>query len=116
MRVRWMESPDDGHMAFLPLFDAATCDTGANRASVGMPPACVSACPTAALIFGDADDPDGPIAAAEAAGSRPLHSPGDARTDVLYRGLTDWQEERLNAGVALHPDDADPIYEQGKNT
>ncbi|MFT5679484.1 MAG: Fe-S-cluster-containing dehydrogenase component [Myxococcota bacterium] len=113
IRVRWMEDPSDGTMAFLPLFSAATCDLGVDRSEVGMLPACVAACPTAALIFGDAADEGGPIAALTAIG-RPLRQPGDASTEVIYRGLSDWQEERINAGVALHPDDADPIYEQGK--
>jgi Fe-S-cluster-containing dehydrogenase component len=112
LRVRWMENPADGTMAFLPLFHGQTCDLGEDRGAVGMLPACVAACPTAALVFGDEADEAGPLAELIASG-RTLRQPGDARDDVSYRGLSDWQEDRINAGVALHPDDADPIYEQG---
>lgn len=105
MRVRWMEHPDDGTMAFLPVFDAETCDLGGNRAAFGMEPACVSACPTRAL------------GVSERAGApeevRPLETLGDTKPGVLYRGHAAWQEAKLGAGVALHPDDEDIVYEQG---
>jgi len=114
VRVRWMARPEDGTMAFLPLFDAATCDYGANRRSVGMQPACVAACPTAALIFADAAEQGGAVDAAIDSGGRTLDRTGDARGDVLYRGLEGWQEDKMNAGVALHPDDEDITYEQGQ--
>lgn len=113
MRVRWMPSPDGGAMAFLPVFDAALCDYGADRAEAGLAPACVAACPTGALIFGDAADPSGPAKAQIDAGARALSAPGDTHPGVRYRGLADWQEGKLNSGVAPHPDDDDPIYELG---
>ena len=104
MRVRWMERPDDGTMAFLPVFDEATCDQGEARGRVGMPPACVSACPTAALKLGEEAE-----APAEA---RPFVARGRTKPGVLYVGHESWQETRLNDGAALHPDDEDIIYEQ----
>ena len=107
MRVRWMEAPDDGRMNFLPVFDEKTCDLGEARASVGKPPACVAACPTEALIFG------GDQKSLEAA--KPLGNPGDTKQGVRYIGHHPWQESKLNAGVALHADDEDIIYEQGRS-
>jgi len=112
MRVRWMEDPVDGRMAFLPVFDAGTCDSGEGRGRFGLAPACVAACPTSALIFGDREDPNDPVIAAAQAGS-PLSEPGETKTGVLYIGHEAWQEEKLNAGAALHPNDEDIIYEQG---
>ena len=108
MRVRWMEDPKDGRMAFLPVFEAKSCDYGEARAGFGMPPACVAACPTAALRIADrADRADRPTDA------RPLSRLGDTKPGVQYLGYRDWQEDKLNAGVALHPDDEDILYEQG---
>ena len=112
MRVRWMEDPSDGTMAFLPVFDEASCDLGKGRGRYGLSPACVDACPTRALIFGDAADEADPVVATAAA-ARPLQVPGDTKTGVLYIGHADWQEKRLNAGVALDPADEDIVYEQG---
>ncbi|MDJ0849760.1 MAG: hypothetical protein QNK04_15420 [Myxococcota bacterium] len=105
MRVRWMEDPSDGRMAFLPVFDAATCDHGEGRRAFGLPPACVSACPTAALTLAAAADV--PTSA------RPLEEPGSTKPGVRYIGHEPWQEKKLNAGAALHPDDEDILYEQG---
>ncbi len=105
MRVRWLEDPSDGRMAFLPVFAAATCDYGEARRSFGMPPACVSACPTSALRLGTAADVPGE--------ARPLAQPGSTKPGVRYIGHEPWQEAKLNAGAALHPDDEDIIYEQG---
>jgi Fe-S-cluster-containing dehydrogenase component len=104
MRVRWMEAPSTGRMTFLPVFDAATCDYGSARGEVGLPPACVSACPTAALSFGE--EADAPSSA------RLFEAPADTRPGVLYIGHEAWQEGKLNSGAALHPDDQDIIYEQ----
>jgi len=88
-------------MTFLPLF-AETCDLGANRAQHGLAPACVTACPTKALELVEE-------APAE---SQPLERKGDTRDDIVYRGHARWQEDAMNAGVALSPEDPDPIYEQ----
>ncbi|RMG19245.1 MAG: hypothetical protein D6731_00075, partial [Planctomycetota bacterium] len=62
MRVRWLPRPDRPGLAFLPLFDAERCDLGAGRARFGLRPACVEACPTHALAFGDLGDPADPAA------------------------------------------------------
>ncbi len=105
MRVRWMESPEDGRMAFLPVFSAGSCDYGEGRGRFGMAPACVAACPTGALAL---------VEKAEAAGdAKPLSVLGDTKPGVVYVGHRSWQEAKLNAGVALHPDDEDILYEQG---
>ncbi len=105
MRVRWMERPDDGRMAFLPVFDGESCDYGRDRARFGLEPACVNACPTRALDLIEAKG-----APAEA---KPLERPGSTRADVLYLAHEPWQETKLNAGAALHPEDEDILYEQG---
>ena len=36
----------------------------------------------------------------------------ECRRGVVYRGHARWQEDAMNAGVALSPEDPDPIYEQ----
>lgn len=105
MRVRWMENPQTGQMAFLPVFDADTCDYGEARRGHGMAPACVAACPTQALRLVEAADAP--------AGSRPLREPAETKPGVRYVGHADWQEKKLNRGAALDPKDEDPIYEQG---
>jgi Fe-S-cluster-containing dehydrogenase component len=114
MRVRWMEDPVDGRMAFLPVFDSETCDYGEDRARFGLSPACVGACPTGALIFGDHADPGDPVLG-PAQDATPLSHRGDTKVGVLYIGHKAWQEGKLNDGVALHPDDEDIIYEQGRS-
>ncbi|MBW2498819.1 MAG: hypothetical protein JRF61_16195 [Deltaproteobacteria bacterium] len=110
MRVRWMESPS-GKVAFLPVFAAESCDYGEARATVGMPPACVGACPTGALVLADLAAPS-PAARAILEAAEPLTERGDTKPGVLYRGHEAWQETKLNRGVALDPRDADIIYEQ----
>ncbi|MFT5587595.1 MAG: Fe-S-cluster-containing dehydrogenase component [Cognaticolwellia sp.] len=112
LRVRWLPDPKDGTMAFLPLFNASQCDYGADRSQVGLPPACVGACPTGALIFGDSTSKA--ITAQKTAGAEPLAWPADSKPGVLYRGAQPWQAEQLNNGVMPHHDDPDPIYEMGK--
>jgi len=100
-RVRWLPEPGDGRMTFLPLF-GSECDLGANRAAHGLAPACVTACPTKALELVDEAPAD----------AVPLERKGDTRDGVVYRGHARWQEDAMNAGVALSPEDPDPIYEQ----
>jgi len=114
MRVRWMEDPSDGRMTFLPVFDEATCDLGEGRQRFGLTPACVSACPTQALIFGDPADAADPVVKS-ASLARSLEAPGDTKAGVLYIDHAAWQEEKLNAGVALDPADEDIVYEQGRS-
>ena len=114
MRVRWLPRPDRPTMAFVPLFDGELCDLGAGRAQVGLPPACVAACPTTALIHGDLGDPDSTVSrAAVALDAQPLRAPeADLRADVLYAGHEPWQGHAVHRGCPLDPRDQDIIYEQ----
>lgn len=109
MRVRWLQDPGSAQMTFLPLFSEAHCDRCAHRQAVGRAPACVSACPTTALVFGDAGDPEIVEASRE---TRELQQRADTQRGVRYRGHHDWQEARLNRGVALDPADEDITYAQ----
>jgi len=112
MRVRWLEAAD-GRMSFLPLFDHDTCDLGAARGGVGMPPACVSACPTDALVFGDGADSGSDVSRKAAARSADvLADRRDSKEGVLYAGYAGWMDDKLNRGVALDPADDDITYEQ----
>ncbi len=116
MRVRWLPRPDRPGISFLPLFHAQTCDFGANRTSFGMLPACVDACPTGALQFGDAADPDTQVhQAARNSRAVPLESQAPTRADVRYIGLEAWHPDAIHAGVELSPEDSDIIYEQGRH-
>jgi Fe-S-cluster-containing dehydrogenase component len=112
MRVRWLPRPDRPGISFLPLFDADSCDFGENRGSVGLDPACVSACPTAALRFGDAEDPSSAVAQASKQGAKPFASAAKTKDDVIYIGVEPWHASKVHAGVPLSADDDDIIYEQ----
>jgi Fe-S-cluster-containing dehydrogenase component len=113
MRVRWLPRPDKPGISFLPLFDADKCDFGANRGSVGLDPACVAACPTAALKFGDADDAASTVAKeSKRHGAKPFTSPAKTRDGVVYIGVEPWHASKVNAGVPLSKNDEDIIYEQ----
>ncbi len=113
MRVRWLPRPDRPGMSFVPLFDAQACDFGANRGSVGLPPACVTACPTAALKFGDAEDAAGRVARdSKTHQAKPLPAQANTKAGVRYIGLEGWHASKLNNGVALSEKDEDITYEQ----
>lgn len=118
MRVRWLPRPDADTYAFLPVFSETGCHDDAESLEAGLEPACVRACPTDALAFGDLADPASSVARTAASGStrrlEELDAPDarDLKRDVLYRALPDWVGEKLNQGAALDPRDEDPIYEQ----
>jgi len=114
MRVRWLPRPDRPTMAFVPLFDAALCDFGENRGRYGLEPACVAACPTGALVFGDMADP-GSKASVEAKrlGAKPFEAKeAKLKEGVLYIGQEPWQAEAVHQGCPLDPRDEDITYEQ----
>ena len=106
MRVRWQQRPDRPTLAFLPVFDATTCDFGQNRRSADLPPACVSACPTGALVF------DGSDGAPTHPDARPLDAPVATKEGVTYLGLESWQPMAIGAGAALSDEDDEIIYER----
>lgn len=109
MRVRWLQHPETTQMGFLPVYSEANCDSCTHRQDVGLAPACVAACPTQALRFGDVGDP---VMLMASEGSRELVDRKDTKVGVRYIGHEAWQEAKLNRGVALDPADDDITYEQ----
>lgn len=115
LRVRWLPRPDASTYAFVPVFSESLCHFDTESTRAGLDPACVRACPTDALIFGDREDSESPVARIAAlAEARDLEAPeaDDLKQDVVYLGLEDWVGSHLNRGAALDPRDEDPIYEQ----
>lgn len=74
---------------------ADKCDYCAATAASGLPPACVLACPTHCRIFGDANDPNDPVAKLLAS-NKTVHVKGkeqDTRPTLAYLNRTlpeDW--------------------------
>lgn len=91
---------------------ADKCDFCSHRTEVGKDPACVDACPTEALRFGDLDDPQDPITQyAEKRRAKAFKEDAETRPSVLFVGLEEWMEEKAATGVQLSPEDDEIIYE-----
>lgn len=69
---------------------ADKCDFCASRRKQGLLPACVDTCPTGVRIFGDANDPQSPVAAALASGTWVALEPANSPTqpNLLYAETT----------------------------
>lgn len=92
---------------------ADKCDFCVSRTSVGLEPACVEACPTETLRFGDLDDPEDPLAKLIAsAGASAMKAGEGTRPSVVYLGLEAWMEES-DPKVQLQSGENGVIYEQG---
>ena len=108
IRVRWLPRPEGGGHAFVPVFSESECKDDPASTGAGLAPACVRACPTEAIRFGDHDDVTADGVNQKLTGPEAT----DLKEDVVYRDLPDWVAGKLNRGAALDPRDEDPIYEQ----
>lgn len=107
-------NPDDGA--------AEKCNLCAHRIDAGLEPACVTVCPTGAIVIGDLDDPASPVAHAAAHGAAVRRPEKRTLPKVFYRaaqaetldplaarrpggGLYAWSEQPRGAGTvpAGHP-------------
>ena len=80
---------------------ADTCDFCSHRLQAGMEPACVETCPSEALVFGDANDPESRVSRFQAkyAGELTVLKPdSQAEPQVRYRGLKRELEQKLPHG------------------
>jgi len=118
LRVRWLPQPDTETFAFVPVFSESLCHNDAESLDAGLEPACVRACPTDTLVFGDFGDVESSLVQGatrlKARRIEPDEAPeaNDLKRDVVYRDLPKWVGGKLNLGAALDPRDDDPIYEQ----
>lgn len=93
---------------------ADKCNFCTQRTSVGLLPACVEACPTGALLFGDLDNPEDPVTKQAAARqAKPMKESEGTRPSVLYANLQPWME-KTEPTVQLKSGESGVIYTQGK--
>ena len=92
---------------------AEKCDFCKSRTDVGLEPACVSNCPTDALVFGDLDDPDSKISQlAKKQNAKAWKEKEGTKPSVLYVNHDSWMEKKSNTGIQLDSADKDITYEQ----
>jgi tetrathionate reductase subunit B len=92
---------------------ADKCNFCVQRTDVGLQPACVDACPTQTLVFGDLDNPDDPAAKLAASQkAAPMKPEAETRPSVVYIGLQPWMTAQAQT-VQLHEEENQVIYEQG---
>ena len=113
LRVRWLPRPEGQTWAFVPVFSEQLCGGDPASLAAGIDPACVRACPTEALVYGDRHSAD-LVSLLEKHPSGPLQGPeaNDLKRNVTYIGLAGFEGDELYRGAALDPRDPDPIYEQ----
>jgi Fe-S-cluster-containing dehydrogenase component len=92
---------------------AEKCDFCGHRTEVGLDPACASACPTDAIVFGDMADPNDPVSQlAKGKQAKAFKEESGTLPTVLYVDHEKWMEQASNAGVQLSANDRDVTYEQ----
>jgi len=113
LRVRWLPRPEGGTWAFVPVFSERLCGGDPESLAAGIDPACVRACPTVALVYGDRHGAD-LVSLLEKHPHGALEGPeaDDLKRNVTYIGLAGFEGSELHRGAALDPRDPDPIYEQ----
>ena len=92
---------------------AEKCDFCSHRTEAGMDPACVAACPSDTLRFGDLDDPNDPaMQYAKKNNARPMREDAKTKPSVLYIDLAPEVEKALKGGIQLSEDEDEIIYVQ----